>query len=121
MIKMIDHIGIDVNNYSQSKSFYVEILKILGYDLLMEFPNVGGFGLNGKAEFWISEEKNIGKSHIAFCASSREKVDAFYNKAIELGAKDNGKPGIREMYHPNYYGAFVFDLDGNNIEAVFHG
>lgn len=121
MIKMIDHIGIAVKNYEQSKVFYTDVLKTLGFDLLYEFPNVGGFGANGKAEFWISQENESGKSHIAFCAESREKVDAFYNKAIELGAKDNGKPGIREMYHPNYYGAFVIDSDGNNIEAVFHG
>lgn len=121
MIKMIDHIGIGVKNYDKSKAFYTEVLKTLGYDLLMEFPKVGGFGLDGKAELWISEEKETAKSHIAFCADSKEKVDAFYNKAIELGAKDNGKPGIREMYHPNYYGGFVLDFDGNNIEAVFHG
>ena len=118
---MIDHIGIGVKNYEKSKEFYIEVLKTLGYGLLMEFPNVGGFGLSGKAEFWISQENELAKNHIAFCADSREKVDAFYNKAIELGAKDNGKPGLREMYHPNYYGAFVIDLDGNNIEAVFHG
>lgn len=121
MIKMIDHIGIGVKDYEKSKAFYLEVLKVLGYDLLMEFPNVGGFGANGKAEFWISQEENSGKNHIAFCALSRERIDAFYNKAIELGATDNGKPGIREMYHPNYYGAFVIDSDGNNIEAVFHG
>ena len=121
MMKMIDHIGISVKNYEQSKVFYIEVLKTLGYSFLMEFGNIGGFGVNGKAEFWISEDINSGKNHIAFCSDSREKVDAFYNKAIELGAKDNGKPGLREIYHPNYYGAFVFDLDGNNIEAVFHG
>lgn len=120
-MKMIDHIGIAVKDYEKSKGFYIETLKTLGYELLMEFPNVGGFGSNGKAEFWISQEEEHSKNHIAFCSKSREEVDAFYNKAIELGAKDNGKPGIREMYHPNYYGAFVIDFDGNNIEAVFHG
>ncbi len=120
-MKMIDHVGIDIKNYEQSKVFYVEVLKTLGYDLLMDFGKAGGFGANGKTEFWITEATNIGKSHIAFCSDSKEKVDTFYNKAIEMGAKDNGKPGLREMYHPNYYGAFVLDLDGNNIEAVFHG
>ena len=121
MLKMIDHIGIGVKNYEQSKAFYIEVLKTLGYEFLMEYGNAGGFGLDGKSEFWISQEEQLGKNHIAFRSDSREKVDAFYNKAIELGAKDNGKPGLREMYHPNYYGAFVIDADGNNIEAVFHG
>ncbi|MFN8671073.1 MAG: VOC family protein [Candidatus Sericytochromatia bacterium] len=121
MIKMIDHIGIGVKDYDKSKAFYIELLKTLGYEFLYEYGKASGFGVAPKAEFWISEENNVAKSHIAFCADSREKVDAFYNKAIELGAKDNGKPGIREIYHPNYYGAFVFDFDGNNIEAVFHG
>lgn len=120
-MKMIDHLGIAVKDYEKSKGFYLEVLKVLGYELIMEFPGTCGFGTNGKPEFWITKDDTAGKNHIAFCADSREKVDAFYNKAIELGGKDNGKPGIREMYHPNYYGAFVIDFDGNNIEAVFHG
>ena len=124
---MIDHTGFSVSNYDEAKKFYTEILETLGYELVMEVAppmhavRACGFGPKDKPAFWISEEgKTTPRSHIAFLAPTREAVDVFYAKALELGATDNGAPGIREHYHPNYYGAFVIDQDGHNIEAVCH-
>jgi catechol 2,3-dioxygenase-like lactoylglutathione lyase family enzyme len=122
---MIDHIGIEVSNYQRAKQFYEHALAPLGYRLLMEVQGFAGFGLsqNGGpiANFWLHEGSNpTKKTHIAFRAASRAKVDEFYRAALQAGGKDNGKPGIREIYHPNYYGAFVLDFDGHNIEAVCH-
>jgi catechol 2,3-dioxygenase-like lactoylglutathione lyase family enzyme len=118
---MIDHIGLGVSNYQQSKKFYETALKAINYELIMEFDNVGGFGENKKPDFWISqEEKPSQKIHVCFACENHEKVDAFYKAAMEAGGKDNGPPGIRAEYHPHYYGAFVLDPDGNNIEAVCH-
>lgn len=124
---MIDHIGINVSDISKSKEFYKQALGALKYELLMELgpemtksTAVAGFGENKKPDFWISESKNIAHSHVCFRARNRNKVDEFYRAAITAGGKDNGRPGIREMYHPDYYGAFVLDPDGHNIEAVCH-
>lgn len=80
-----------------------------------------GLGENNKPDFWISESKgDILSNHIAFTVKNRKLVDDFYEAGTQAGGRDNGKPGIREMYHPNYYGAFILDLDGHNIEAVCH-
>ncbi|MDO8954022.1 MAG: VOC family protein [Gammaproteobacteria bacterium] len=122
---MIDHIGIEVSNYEKSKLFYEQALAPLGYQLLMEVAGFAGFGMASKegpiASFWLHQGENPGtKTHIAFSASDREAVNQFYLAAIKNGGTDNGKPGIREIYHPNYYGAFVLDPDGFNIEAVCH-
>lgn len=122
---MLDHIGITVSNYEVSKKFYQKALAPLGYKLLMEVQGFAGFGLeqNGGpiAKFWLHQGDKPGSStHIAFTVPDRETVDAFYAEAIKAGGKDNGKPGIRAIYHPNYYGAFVLDPDGFNIEAVCH-
>lgn len=123
---MIDHIGIAVSNYARSRAFYSQALAPLDYALLIEVDGFAGFGsTNGSgaiASFWIHEEANqvMKGMHIAFSASTRKKVDAFYEAAIRIGATDNGKPGIRAIYHPNYYGAFVLDPDGYNMEAVCH-
>jgi catechol 2,3-dioxygenase-like lactoylglutathione lyase family enzyme len=124
---MIDHIGISVANYDESKEFYTKALAPLGYTLVMEAVppqhtvRAAGFGKDGKPDFWIAEEgKTTPHTHIAIVAESREVVDAFYKAALEAGAKDNGAPGIRAHYHPHYYGAFVLDMDGHNIEAVCH-
>lgn len=126
---MLDHIGITVSNHERSKSFYAQALAPLGAALVMEVSAEqtgdrahAGFGAQGKPWFWISSAKAdaIGKTHCAFVAPNRAAVDAFYIAALAAGGRDNGAPGIRAHYHPNYYGAFVLDPDGHNIEAVCH-
>jgi catechol 2,3-dioxygenase-like lactoylglutathione lyase family enzyme len=126
---MLDHIGFPVRDFATAKAFYIKVFAPLGYSLQMEVtPEMSGggshagFGPPGKPDFWIGDaaEALIGRLHIAFTAKSRAAVDAFYNAAIAAGAKDNGKPGLRPHYHEHYYGAFVIDPDGHNIEAVCH-
>jgi catechol 2,3-dioxygenase-like lactoylglutathione lyase family enzyme len=126
---MIDHIGFAVSDYERAKAFYANALAPLGYVLVMEVPAEGnpsdapaaGFGEGGKPDFWIGGEGGIDKPlHIAFQTKDRASVDAFHKAALAAGGRDNGAPGLRPHYHPNYYGAFVFDLDGHNIEAVCH-
>jgi catechol 2,3-dioxygenase-like lactoylglutathione lyase family enzyme len=124
----IDHTSLSVSDFAAAKAFYSAALKPLGISVLMEFPkavtgsaDVAGLGCNGKPFFWLAAGgKTTPKVHIAFAASSRAEVDAFYQAAIAAGGKDNGKPGIRTEYHPTYYGAFVLDADGHNVEAVCH-
>jgi len=116
---IFDHIVLIVSNGEQSKDFYSHALRPLGITLIREEDQCIGFGSNGKPSLWVCEEDNPQKPmHIAFIAEDRKSVDAFYDAAIAVGGKDNGKPGIREHYHPHYYGAFVIDPDGHNIEAV---
>jgi|SRR5271166_789126 len=117
---MLDHIGLVVSDFSKSKSFYERALAPLGYQKLMEFDGAAGFGMDGKPDFWISQGKPQQPVHVAFAASERKIVDAFHQAATSAGARDNGAPGLRTQYHPSYYGAFVHDPDGNNIEAVCH-
>jgi catechol 2,3-dioxygenase-like lactoylglutathione lyase family enzyme len=118
---MIDHTGISVSNFAKSKAFYAAALAPLGYAMLMEFDQAAGFGVAPKPDFWIGESTpNVPPIHVAFRAASRAQVDAFYKAAMTAGGRDNGAPGLREHYHPNYYGAFVLDPDGHNIEAVCH-
>jgi catechol 2,3-dioxygenase-like lactoylglutathione lyase family enzyme len=122
---MLDHIGFEVSDYERSRAFYAEALKPLGLELLMEpAPGVGGFGLpsDQKPFFWIGHRggRPVTGAHVAFDAPSTEIVDAFHAAALAAGARDNGAPGKREIYHPNYYGAYVLDPDDNNVEAVFH-
>ena len=125
---MIDHTGILVSDFGKSKSFYLTALKPIGYSLILELPasvtghtDVAGFGEAPKPDFWISRgAPNTPPVHIAFRAASRAAVDSFYQAAIDAGGKDNGAPGLRPHYHPDYYGAFVLDPDGHNIEAVCH-
>jgi catechol 2,3-dioxygenase-like lactoylglutathione lyase family enzyme len=125
---MIDHLGFSVSDYDRAKAFYAKALAPLGYSLIMEvtqeqgsdFP-AAGFGADGKPDFWIGGEGGIDKPmHVAILAKDRATVDAFYQAAIAAGGRDNGPPGIRAHYHPDYYGAFVRDPDGHNIEAVCH-
>jgi catechol 2,3-dioxygenase-like lactoylglutathione lyase family enzyme len=117
----LDHIGLTVSDFGAAKAFYSAALKPLGITVLMEFPGAAGLGADGKPFFWLSGGgKTTPHVHLAFAAASRAEVDAFYNAAIAAGAKDNGPPGIRADYHPSYYGAFVLDADGHNIEAVCH-
>lgn len=118
---MIDHTGFAVSDLARSIEFYKKALAPLGIELVMNIPNIGaGFGERGKPEFWIGIGKPADKIHIAFRASSRSVVDAFYKAAIAAGATDNGPPGPRPHYHENYYGGFVSDPDGHNVEAVCH-
>ncbi len=121
---MLDHLGINVSDYERSSDFYAKALEPLGYELLMEpFPGIGGFGSpqERKPFFWIGTRDAANQRvHFAFAVDSRELVDAFHAAALEAGGTDNGEPGVREIYHPNYYGAFVHDPDGNNVEAVCH-
>jgi catechol 2,3-dioxygenase-like lactoylglutathione lyase family enzyme len=123
-MSMIDHFGLTVADYPTSREFYDTVLASLGYARMqeLEIPGgmIAGYG-DGKPDFWVqSGGRCTGKLHIAFAAKSRADVDAFYRAALDAGARDNGAPGVREIYHPNYYGAFVFDPDGHNIEAVCH-
>jgi len=120
---MLDHIGLNVTDYDRSRDFYQRALAPLGISLLMEpVKGTGGFGDGGKPWFWISGDRRpvSQRVHVAFLAPDRPAVDAFHAAALEAGGTDNGGPGIRELYHPTYYGAFVLDPDGNNVEAVCH-
>jgi catechol 2,3-dioxygenase-like lactoylglutathione lyase family enzyme len=126
----LDHIGINVTDVARSRAFYESALAPLGMTLVMEYGLACGFGRDGKPDFWIgqgatrfqTEEqlRAITPVHVAFLARSRHEVDAFYAAAIAAGGRDNGKPGPRPEYHENYYGAFVLDPDGHNVEAVIH-
>jgi catechol 2,3-dioxygenase-like lactoylglutathione lyase family enzyme len=125
---MIDHTGLSVADYQKSKDFYVKALGAIGYQLLAEFPaavtgstDVAGFGEPPKPDFWIAAgTPNRPPMHIAFRVPNRALVDQFYRAAIAAGGQDNGAPGNRPHYHANYYGAFVLDPDGHNVEAVCH-
>jgi catechol 2,3-dioxygenase-like lactoylglutathione lyase family enzyme len=119
---MIDYTGVIVGSFEASRRFYAAALAPLGYELLLEFhASVAGFGEPGKPDFWIAQgEPNTPRIHVAFRADTRREVDAFYEAALGAGARDNGAPGLRAQYHPDYYGAFVLDPDGHNIEAVCH-
>jgi catechol 2,3-dioxygenase-like lactoylglutathione lyase family enzyme len=117
---MIDHMGLLVADLDASVAFYTQALAPLGYALVMRREQFAGFGVAGKPDFWIATGKPTDKQHIAFRARGRAEVRAFHGAAVAAGGKDNGGPGVREMYHPSYYGAFVHDPDGHNIEAVCH-
>lgn len=120
---MLDHVGFGVTDYQRSKAFYEQALAPLGLTLLLEpVEQAAGFGEQGKAFFWIETRgpASPGAVHVAFAVDDRETVDAFHAAALAAGGTDNGAPGVREIYHPHYYGAYVLDFDGNNIEAVCH-
>src|SRR5215468_1511864 len=117
---MIDHIGVHVSDCERSKRFFAAALAPLQYKLLMEYGDWAGFGADGKPDFWIGKAAPTAPVHVAFHSPNRATVDAFYRAAMATGGRDNGAPGPRTHYHPNYYGAFVLDPDGNNIEAVCH-
>jgi len=126
---MLDHVGFAVSDAERSRRFYETALVPLGITLIMtvgpEHTESGGtahgFGSDGKPYFWFGDKECVGEgSHIAFAAGTRREVDAFYESALAAGGRDNGAPGLRPQYHPDYYGAFVFDPDGMNIEAMCH-
>lgn len=126
---MLDHIGLSVADYTKAKAFYDSVMPTIGASCVMALTAAetggtyegAGYGVGGKPLFWIGTGgQTKGSLHIAFAAESRAAVDAFYAAAIAAGGTDNGPPGIRAHYHPNYYAAFVLDFDGHNIEAVCH-
>ncbi len=125
---MLDHIGVPVADYERSKTFYTKVLAPLGYVLQRDVDlsdetgpgGYAGFGIE-RPQFWIGTGKPFtGRLHVAFVAADRSLVRAFYAAALAAGGQDNGPPGLRPHYHANYYGAFVLDPDGHNIEAVCH-
>ncbi len=124
---MIDHTGLSVSDFAAARAFYDKALAPIGASMLMMVPEeftggvkVAGYGRE-RPVFWLHEgEKQTPPIHIAFTADTRAEVDAFYEAAMAAGGTDNGAPGLRPHYHPDYYGAFVRDPDGHNIEAVCH-
>ncbi len=127
-MSIIDHIGLKVSDYPRALRFYQKVLEPLGIAVVMQITKEetggfegAGFGRGQKPTFWISGGGPTAPSvHIAFVAETRAAVDKFFEAALAAGGVDNGAPGIRAHYHPNYYGAFVLDHDGHNIEAVCH-
>lgn len=127
----LDHVQVNVKDFARAKKFYSEALAPLGITLCMEYGSYAGFGRDRKPEFWICDGKMSFQSdaqvrvitpiHICFSAESREQVDAFHKAALAAGATDHGAPGLRPHYHATYYGAFVLDENGHNVEAVHHG
>ncbi len=118
---MFDHIGLGVSHCDESRAFFLQALKPLGVDVVMEGEHGVGLGKNGKPSLWIRTITDTPVPlHLAFTADSRAAVDAFHQAALAAGGKDNGAPGLRPHYHANYYGAFVIGPDGHNVEAVCH-
>ena len=125
---MIDHVSLSVSDFKRSRAFYEAALAPLGVQLLWEIPSgpggpvvAVGYGRPPRPTFWIAAGPLVsGPTHVAFSASIRAEVDAFHVAALAAGGRDNGAPGLRPQYDPNYYGAFVLDPDGNNVEAVCH-
>lgn len=126
---MIDHVGFSVSDIARSRAFYEAALAPLGVEVIMEVGpeqtesggTAIGFGKDGNPFFWIGDKERIGEgTHVAFTVESRAEVDAFHAAALAAGGRDNGGPGPRPHYGPDYYAAFVLDPDGANIEAVCH-
>jgi catechol 2,3-dioxygenase-like lactoylglutathione lyase family enzyme len=118
---MFDHVGFGATRLDASQAFFVRALAPLGVSVVMEGPYGVGLGRNGKPSLWLHAATSAPTPlHLAFTAESRDDVDAFYRAALAAGGKDNGPPGLRPHYHPNYYGAFVIGPDGHNVEAVCH-
>ena len=124
MEAVIDHLGINCADYARSREFYDRVLGVLGYPRVMDVGPAIGYGRDGHPEFWIADGAGMGPNreiHVAFAAADCGAVDAFYDTALGLGAESLHAPWLWPEYHPGYYGAFVRDPDGNNVEAVFHG
>lgn len=118
---IIDHIGFNVRDFAKSKAFYAKALAPLGIAIVTEGEGWAMVGKNGKPQFRFGAFGDApGRIHLAFAADDRAQVRAFHEAALAAGGQDNGAPGIRAHYHANYYGAFVIDPDGHNIEAVCH-
>jgi catechol 2,3-dioxygenase-like lactoylglutathione lyase family enzyme len=114
---MIDHTSLLVSDIAKSKAFFSAALAPLGYKVMADFGEAVGLG-SDRPDFWIGRGSSVGKVHVAFASPTRALVKAFYDAAIAAGGKDDGAPGLRPQYHKDYFGAFVLDPDGNNIEAV---
>jgi catechol 2,3-dioxygenase-like lactoylglutathione lyase family enzyme len=126
-VRVIDHFGINCADWEKSKAFYDRVLGVLGYTRQMDFRVAIGYGRDGKPDFWIGD-MNAGEAggpnretHFAFRAADADAVRAFHAAALEVGAESLHGPRLWPEYHPGYFGAFVRDPDGNNVEAVFHG
>jgi catechol 2,3-dioxygenase-like lactoylglutathione lyase family enzyme len=116
---MFDHVSLRVANLAKSRTFYAAALAPLGIGMIVDRPAAVAFGKAGRAQFWLNVNPTpTTRTHLAFTAADRAEVRTFYAAALQAGGIDNGAPGLRPQYHPNYYGAFVLDLDGNNVEAV---
>ena len=120
---MLDHLGIQCSDMSASATFYDRVLATLGATRIMDFGEAIGYGVGPKPDFWISAQQTgdgFRESHIAFEATDTATVDAFFTATVEIGAEVLHEPRLWPEYHPRYYGAFVRDPDGNNVEAVCH-
>ncbi len=119
---IFDHIGFTVSDFARSREFYLQALAPLGIEVVLDGDGWAMLGRDGTPAFWFGDvdAPTPGPIHVAFAAADRAQVDAFHAAALAAGGEDNGAPGIRAEYHPNYYGAFVLDPDGHNIEAVCH-
>jgi catechol 2,3-dioxygenase-like lactoylglutathione lyase family enzyme len=124
MAAMIDHLGINCADIEASKRFYDAVLGVLGHSRLMEYGDFIGYGSNGKPDFWIGRYADMPETqrevHVAFSAPDPATVRAFHEAAVALGAESLHEPRMWPEYHDGYYGAFVRDPDGNNVEAVCH-
>jgi catechol 2,3-dioxygenase-like lactoylglutathione lyase family enzyme len=118
---VIDHLKLHVRDIERSRAFYEQALAPLGYRVMLEpAPGVVGMGVE-RPDFWLAAEPETPTvAHVAFGVGTPDLVDAFHRAAVDAGGRDNGAPGMRPQYHPRYYGAFVLDDDGNNVEAVCH-
>jgi catechol 2,3-dioxygenase-like lactoylglutathione lyase family enzyme len=117
---VLDHVVLLVGDMAASRRFYLAALAPLGFRLLYEDDACAGFGTEGHDDFGICLDQPTTRAHVAFVSPDRAAVDAFHAAALRAGGHDNGAPRVRPEYHPGYYGAFVLDPDGNNIEAVHH-
>ena len=127
-MSLIDHLTLNVSDYARSKAFYEKALAPLGVKPIMEFGDACGFGRESKPDFWIGKGPTTFQKpehlalltpvHIALAARSKAEVDGFHAAGLAAGGTDHGAPGLRPHYHPGFYGAFVLDPDGHNIEAV---
>lgn len=117
---MIAHVSLPVSDYAKAKEFYTKALAPIGYQQNMEYGEAAGFMEGGHTSFWIGKKDRVEPGHVAFETKNKDAVDKFYQEALAAGAKDNGAPGYRKEYWPGYYAAFVYDLDGHNIEVVWY-
>jgi catechol 2,3-dioxygenase-like lactoylglutathione lyase family enzyme len=120
---MLDHLSVQCADVAASAAFYDKVLEPIGGTRVMDFGGVIGYGVGGKPDFWIGPRdsgEGFRESHIAFAADNRAQVDAFFAAAVDAGAEVLHRPRLWPEYHPSYYGAFVRDPDGNNVEAVCH-